>query len=358
MLWIVRNSGERVMLMQPRDIPSLTGLRLFAALSVVCFHVLGGHDGLFWRGYLGVDLFFILSGFIIHHVYKHIFASSVTAQNYRSFLLFRFARIYPVHIFSMTLALLIFAAAVYIFRRPPEDPRPFTWPAVVSSLTMTNAWLGYYSPNIPAWSISAEWFAYLFYPFVALGFGRIPIIARSMFVPVCLIAIQFWANDHPLLRIGPEFLLGMAAYDLSERLGPTSRWLGLLTIGLIVLAIPIVTSEALGLRALLFAVLIVSLANPTDVLAQALSRPWIVYGGNVSYALYMTHGVVWTVVKNATRLLAPEIDPLYAPWIGVPTIVICLIFAALTYELIETPARRALRFSSSLSKAPEKKAMI
>lgn len=75
---------------QPTEIPALTSLRGLAALTVLIFHVIPD-----FRGYLAVDLFFLLSGFVLTHVYRQIV---LTRQSYFKFLKARLARIYPVHL--------------------------------------------------------------------------------------------------------------------------------------------------------------------------------------------------------------------------------------------------------------------
>ena len=87
----------------PANIPSLTALRFVAAAAVFAFHIdhtflpgaFGALTPLVRKGYLGVDFFFILSGFILTHVY----APQMDAGTFKSraFFAHRFARVYPVH---------------------------------------------------------------------------------------------------------------------------------------------------------------------------------------------------------------------------------------------------------------------
>src|SRR5580700_567280 len=95
-----RSSGS------PEQLASLTPLRGIAALWVVIFHFCWyfpavhpeRYTGAVYKGYLAVDMFFVLSGFVITHVYKEGFARRVTGRRYRDFLKARVARIYPLHI--------------------------------------------------------------------------------------------------------------------------------------------------------------------------------------------------------------------------------------------------------------------
>src|SRR5580698_4590454 len=93
------------------QLPSLTALRGLAALWVVVYHFsvqcLPNLDAtpythLIHKGYLAVDLFFMLSGFVMTHVYHRAFSESVT-RHYRSFLFARVARIYPLHLLILVL---------------------------------------------------------------------------------------------------------------------------------------------------------------------------------------------------------------------------------------------------------------
>src|ERR1700744_4959496 len=82
---------------RPQDIPALTGLRGVAALWVVLFHMeLETPIPIIEKGYLGVDIFFILSGFILMHVY-----ADRKEFNYNEFVRARLARIYPLHMLSL-----------------------------------------------------------------------------------------------------------------------------------------------------------------------------------------------------------------------------------------------------------------
>src|SRR6188768_1996982 len=94
-------------------IPGLTGLRGIGALWVLLFHWAGlrqwGREApVLGFGYLGVDLFFLLSGFVLTHVYLR--RLSLDWASYRQFLLLRFARIYPLY----ASVLLAFAAAILL----------------------------------------------------------------------------------------------------------------------------------------------------------------------------------------------------------------------------------------------------
>src|SRR5579872_5949172 len=106
------------MLHNAKYISNLTPLRGIAALLVAVFHfemaiarfVPAQHTMFFEKCYLMVDLFFIMSGFIIFHVYKEYFQSAIRKAALKKFFVARFARIYPLHIFSLALLITLVIA--------------------------------------------------------------------------------------------------------------------------------------------------------------------------------------------------------------------------------------------------------
>ena len=156
-----------------REIKSHTGLRGFAALLVVAYHLQFGPGyklqietatAFFNRCYLMVDLFFLLSGFILCYVTNA--ELGITASQARTFLRDRVARIYPLHVFalvSLTAFTLLSAGLLAAAGRVHEDLGSFAdW---LSQLLLLNAWRPAQSEwNVPSWSISAEAFAYIIFP--------------------------------------------------------------------------------------------------------------------------------------------------------------------------------------------------
>jgi peptidoglycan/LPS O-acetylase OafA/YrhL len=330
-------------------IPALTGLRAFAALGVVLFHFtrdanlhVSIFDPIVGRGYLGVDLFFVLSGFIIHHVYRGNFPDGVKGSAYIEFIRNRFARIYPVHLLTMIVMLAFFGAGSLILHRTPEDPSASTVSAILASLFLVQGWLNIPSPNLPAWTVSAEWFGYLLYPCIAFRTARLGTASRIAIAICAVPAIEFLANGHPLLRICPEFLLGMMVYDLRLGLsfGRAGRFVGWFVTGLFVACIYLFPNEHLGVDAAFFAILITALSNNADKLGRLLALPIIVYLGEISYSIYLTHGPVWAFIKNMARLVGVEIS---SPLLIGTTVLLVIFVSAATFRYVELPARQALR---------------
>jgi peptidoglycan/LPS O-acetylase OafA/YrhL len=101
-------------------IPALTGIRGIGAVWVMPYHLFPGNWPIIGRGYRGVDLFFILSGFILTYVHWKDFDGGYSLSKYRRFLLLRLARIYPLHI----IVLIAFGVAVLLLPGFTENSRP------------------------------------------------------------------------------------------------------------------------------------------------------------------------------------------------------------------------------------------
>jgi peptidoglycan/LPS O-acetylase OafA/YrhL len=210
-----------------RYLPPLTGIRALAALLVLAMHteqnVPAGVEAILpfvARGYLGVDFFFVLSGYIITHVYFASLASP-NFEAVRIFLWHRFVRLYPVHITVLAglVAIVSFAgAAGYVLNNPQE----WQWKDLLWQLTLLQAWgvtqsLGW---NVPAWSISAEWFAYLLFPLLAPGLILVRRQATALLIALAALAatallfvtagwiLNTWVGAPALTRVFGEFLCG------------------------------------------------------------------------------------------------------------------------------------------------------
>src|SRR6478609_3465827 len=164
-----------------RKLSSLTGIRAIAALWVVLFHLrylfsFGFFNLIIDKGYLGVDFFFVLSGFIITYVHQKDFShwppGFVDFRLALRFIVLRWARMLPVH--YATLAFLVFVTWVrsvlvhtsfWAYHGLPGNSND-----LILNLFNLQGWglANHNSWNIPSWSISSEWFAYLLFPTIAL----------------------------------------------------------------------------------------------------------------------------------------------------------------------------------------------
>ena len=346
---------------QPVDIRSLTALRFFAALWVVVYHFWpnlsdGPMPALAARGYLGVELFFTLSGFILCHVYLDRVAAG--RFSYGDFLWARVARIYPLHLATLAAVGVMAIAAQGLGR--PVDAHVLSWASLPANLTLTQAWglapeAGW---NHPSWSISAEWFAYLSFPLFAwasLKLKRRPWMGLALalallwglyavFAPLAGYSLTQATIRWGALRIVPCFALGCAVNQLwraGAAKGRIAGW-GAAFSGSAVLACGLGGAPDAVIVSL-FGGLILCLAGLNRSGKRSLAGNIFVYLGEISYAIYMVC-VPWKLLfVNAASALG-GFDKAHLPleiWLLFIAGVIPL--AAAAHQLIEKPARSVLR---------------
>ena len=349
-----------------QDLPALTAVRFLLALGVVLFHysIVWPYDdravtSLLERSRLGVDVFFVLSGFILTHVYAG--PRRPPTLDYGRFLVARLARIYPAH-----LAVLAFATAVVgagMLSGAAFERGGYTLAGWWRTLLLTQAWTPTgqtYEWNGPTWSLSAEWFAYLLFPafaWIGLKLGRRPWVLLALAAGLFLgfDAAYRAAFAQPLThaefnlgiaRIVPEFLYGVALYRLGEQLSPgpsVARSAALAAALAMVALMHFGADERLIVAASGALVLTLGLLSKAGV-GQALGRPWMLLAGEASYALYVVHFpmiLAWNGVVEKLGLRGPA-PPL--TWPEVAVLLALTTGAALALHLwIERPARSLIR---------------
>ncbi len=387
---------------RPR-LSELTSLRFFAALHVMFFHAYSMHvitvDGwlrqISYIGYVGVSLFFVLSGFIL--VYTYAGSPIVRAGFWRA----RFARVYPAYLFS-----LLFCAP-FFFYAATHLPIPFfAWAshhmklASFLPLVLLQSWVppGAMSWNPVAWSLSVEALFYFLFPFL------LPLLAKFSRSALLVVAALCWAAslsvtgwytltnpDHltvinpdqlnafwlnvikffPPMRL-PEFILGMATgliflksrtpanpagakpTSSSEALAVGFPAACLLAVGLLAGAVAAIFSAQIP-----FAMLHTALLAPAFaaiVYGLALQPKWtaflrwspLVLLGNASYSFYLLHSnIMGMYFFGSTGQLT---HTSFAGVVGAFALVTAA--SLLVFRFIEEPARRKLR-GKTLRKTPE-----
>ncbi|CAN5317161.1 acyltransferase [soil metagenome] len=347
---------------EPSNIKPLTSLRFVAAMWVVLFHYWpklteAAHPAILAKGYLGVELFFVLSGFILSHVYLRQVEDG--SYRYGSFLWARLARVYPLHIATLAgVGLMALAAGL---AGMSIDGNIVSWDALPANLFMVHAWglapvAGW---NHPSWSISAEWFAYLSFP--AFAWASLKLQSRPMtavaaavaFLAVLYILFERMAGFSlteatiawGALRIVPCFALGCAVHllwktDILKKPALAAASAAGLIAAVIVLASIGAPDACL---VILFGGLILALASLSGAPGRFASHPAFVYLGEISYSVYMVC-VPWALVfvNAAVKLLhlPSEHLPLWLWLIFVGSVAPV---AACSYHLVERPAREAMR---------------
>ncbi len=344
----------------PADIRPLTSLRFFAAYCVVILHfsmMLPGFYDIIHSplrmGYLAVDFFFILSGFILTHSY--IMAVEQGRFSRRDFYIKRLARVYPVHFVNFIILVL---GSVFTAQAGYAVEEKFSVQCFASTLLMVQAWGFQYKEGLcfhsPSWSVSAEWFAYLAFPFLAFALLKLkPVLAvwLSLLLFLLLYALYWFFMPVPLthalehfsiFRILPEFMMGMSLYLYGR--GHQARYYGAWPF--LVLAAVIFALSSFGFLdfitvPLLAALIFIGAEQARRNYRTVLDSKALYYLGEVSYSIYMVHMAVIALFSALIHVLAqvyPLSDPLfYVLWAGFMIFVIPV--SMWMYTDIEMPAR-------------------
>ncbi len=308
-----------------RQIHCLTPMRGIAALWVMLFHIdvslfyrdFGAllprdQTGLFSKGYLWVDFFFLLSGFVIAHAYSQQLSSRPLKAALTKYLWARFARIYPLHLFTVGVLVVLtpLIAAYYPSVIDGSWTTYFAWSAVPSNLLLTQAMNQhvYLSWNMVSWSIAAEWWTYVVsIPCIILlakcSLRTSLIYAVAAFL--ALVTLVFYLPEKNLditfnygfLRCLFEFNIGLVLYQLFLR-EKMNAWLASDWV-VVALIFAVVIIFHLRLHDLLiipcFSLLILALGYNNAHTSTLLNKPVFQYLGKISYSIYMVH-CLWFMV--------------------------------------------------------------
>ena len=389
-------------------IRQLTGVRFVAAFWVVLYHyqpALAAAGLLFPLlhevlrvGSLGVDLFFTLSGFILAHTYLTKLGPKLQGKPSLNFLWLRLARIYPVHFVMLNVAGLAVVAASLA---GSDDARARAWLNPIDylkQLFLVQEWGSDPSRgwNFVAWSLSMEWLAYLFFPFVALVLWRVkdrlsaPALAALAFLCLTpLLWIGFTRTNDPFLtqgwassiRVLTEFVAGAFVYLVVRKLtmnGDPSRnvargalvmtWAIPLAIVIISIALgnigslqfPGLPNEAPRLYVIIVPFLVAwigALALTNRGPTKFLSTRQLVLGGFISYSLYMVHLVWYGLWRAAMSAVGFDGGPLYLVCL-VGLIGMAVVLAYLMWRFVEEPAREWMRSKIGAKKKPIEEASM
>lgn len=369
------------------EIRALTGLRIVAAVWVVLFHfrpMLSDISPDFREslapvlncGAQGVDLFFILSGFVLTWNYLDRMGRSWSTRATLHFLWLRLARVWPVYLVTLHLAALLVILSLHVGHVPLPEASDLTAISYVRQVLLVQLWFEPFfdgtSWDGPAWSISAEWLAYLLFGVLAMVVFRMKLATRARTLmwlavaaslpPVVLLLASghFYTPWSWLPRIVTQFAAGALACAAVRRLRLTDRgrrvagYLSLLLVAAVVGVLywfsthpisGVVENDSGGVVDVLFIPLVITLAVGLGSLPRLLSTRVMVYGGQISFCLYMVHELVhttWGWAVEQFELKPWESD---SPWkwniLGL--IAIALALSSLLYHVVEEPARRWMR---------------
>lgn len=356
------------------EIGALTGIRGVAAVLVVIYHIYPFTDfpwglrQIVARGYLSVDVFFVLSGFVMALNYGALFKTGFSSATFGTFMLRRLARLYPLYVVFLLLrigySLLAYGSLHvknYWFAVDLSHPAA----SLFANMAMIQSWGIATAITNPTWSISVEWGAYFLFPFIvaAILYSRAWQAGLATGIGAGLVILVTWLTLHdgqghngpldaydgrtlvPMIRCLGGFTLGLATYRL-YRWAPARRcagsWLGWL-VCLYLLAGILLRWGDLALYAA-FPLLILSLACNQGRLGRLFAWGPIFQAGVLSYAIYVIHNP-WIGLFYWARHTLPNYMPhwLAETLIATGLAVSILGTAIILHHFVEVPGRRLVR---------------
>lgn len=322
-------------------------------------------EGILRHEYLAVDLFFILSGFVLTHAHARELDEGTNRRSYGRFLLLRLARVYPLHILALVHAALISLVVPSFLEN--------TVGSFVLQVLMMASW-GFckgLSWNGPAWSLSSEWLAYLALPLmimVTAGLRRVRTQLAALGALIALYGLLFFGFLWSLSLLfevdisngagaNGRVLLGVAFGCILRRLYDQKSVRALPWTALFWLSLPIAAAfmtdlsgrrldnSLWALLATMFVVFAAACASPRGLLPFTSRVP--VYLGEISYAVYIFH---YPVLLTLRWLFGARLDELAkrtseggALLVILGSIVVVAIVAAAAHHLVEKPLRDVAR---------------
>ncbi|GAB7071070.1 acyltransferase family protein [Mycolicibacterium hodleri] len=371
--------------MRTGEIKALSGLRIVAALWVVMFHfrpllqmasppLYDSLKPILDCGAQGVDLFFILSGFVLTWNYLERMGDRWSTRATLHFLWLRLARVWPLYLVTMHLAALWIIFTLNYGDFPSPEAGSLNAISYLRQLGMVQLWFqpffDFSSWDGPAWSISAEWLAYLLFGLLILVIHRVDratgargllLLSFAATLPPLILLVgsggQFYTPWSWLPRIVLQFTAGALACAAVRKMRPSDRTraavgvVSVVLLGVIVGALywfdghPLPTiRDDFGLVDVLFMPLVVALALGSGTLPALLSTRVMVYGGQVSFGLYMVHEIVHTAwLWIMAQYQIPMVPSIGAKLIFAALILVSLLLGVLLFHFVEEPARMWMR---------------
>jgi peptidoglycan/LPS O-acetylase OafA/YrhL len=355
---------------KPDRLNALTGLRCFAAINIVFFHF-SNPNWFGWlapvvdAGFVSVSYFILLSGFVLGYNYNA--RARAGELNLTRFWKARFTRIYPIYLLSLLLSL------GTLSKEYGSHTHAMFWTGVVLTPLLMQGFIPAISTflNTPAWTMSAEAFYYVIFPWRARWkrperagpylwkmagvwmLGLVPGALYIAFNPDGIAHPDRWSYGRWLwaLKYTPyahvaSFVFGVMLAELDELIARDSRlrlWLGLggfagiyglLTLG------PLMPYAIMhdGLLMPFFGCIVLGLAGKNPLAAVLGIRP-LVFVGEASYCLYLLHFNLWNMVHESHVLDRMGLTR-FDPWLSYALLIA---MAVATLYLVEKPAQRVLR---------------
>jgi peptidoglycan/LPS O-acetylase OafA/YrhL len=335
----------------------LDGLRGIAALAVVVFHFMewvfvDPSKNFIGHGFLAVDFFFCLSGFVIGYAYDDRMAKMGVIK----FLISRIIRLHPLVVAGSILGLLAFLFDPFGGHLELYSAGKIFLTFICSLLlipfpVIADRGFNLFSFNAPAWSLFWEYVANIFYGFILYRVRRNYLMLLTLLAAVALCFVSYrsgnllggWSGPtfwDGFARISYSFLMGLLIYRSNWVIKNKLGFMGLAILLLLAFIMPFSKFNWLTEPAvvLIYFPLLIALGAGSK-LSPALKRICI-FSGKISYPLYMTHYAVLWMFGNYYTTAAP--GPMQLTLLVTLSVILLIGFAYLVMVLYDIPLRRYL----------------
>ncbi|TKK71054.1 acyltransferase [Ilyomonas limi] len=335
----------------------LDGLRGIAALAVVIFHFMewifpDNSKNFFGRGFLAVDFFFCLSGFVIGYAYDN----RIRKIGVKAFFISRLIRLHPLVILGSVLGLLAFLFDPFLIPSASYSTGKITLLFLCSVLliplpVMEERAFNLFSFNAPAWSLFWEYVANILYAFVLCRISHrvLAVLTIAAAAVLCFVSYRAgnllggWAGDNFWdggARVAYSFSAGLLIYRSNWIIKNKLGFIGLAVLLFFAFVMPWTKQEWLTelIIVCIYFPLLVSL-GAGSTLTPALKKI-CEFSGNISYPLYMTHYAAIWIFGHYYESYKPETTELaYVIIIGIFFLIGIAYLAMVLYDL---PVRKYL----------------
>ena len=346
----------------------IQGLRSIAVLAVLIFHI---NSKYLAGGFLGVDIFFVISGFLMTNILVNDYYKN-NKINLIKFYFSRVKRIVPALFVALFITLLL---SLLIFSK--EDIQKtsnniYTSFLFISNIFFSNQTFNYWdkqiytSPFLHTWSLSVEWQYYLIYPLILIivinVFKKFNVINKIIILNIFMFIISFLLAKY-YININADkkafYLLYSRAFELSlgaltalfllkkPKFNLSNFYQNMISILAFILLIISLFFDGKKIGFPVFgslipifstSILIYLLSNPNLFLYKFLKNNILVYIGNLSYSLYLYHFIIYIFIKYISDcyLLQNNLSILAE----IIIFILSFLFAHISYIFIEKPLKK------------------
>lgn len=350
----IKSTGTSVLKTKPH-FNILDGLRGIAALAVVIFHFMEWvfpdyNQNFIGHGFLAVDFFFCLSGFVMGYAYDN----RMRQMGLKNFFTLRLIRLHPLVVLGSVLGLtgflldpfsnaytnynagsilLLFISSIMLIPMPAMEDRAFNL----------------FGLNAPSWSLFWEYIANIMYAFILCRIKRSVLVIITILAAILLCYVSYrsgnllggWSGEtfwDGGARLAYSFSAGLLIYRSNWIIKNKTGFFGLAVLLSLAFIMPGTSFNWLTelLVVLFYFPLIVSLGAGSTLSPKM--KNICMFSGNISYPLYMTHYAAIWIFGNYYTSSKPTMDQL--PFIIVPGVILLVAFACLVMKFYDIPVRK------------------